>query len=177
MAETNFVHPVPLNVPRTVIESYAEQISRKFGITKFAESNDPLVQLTAQLGGEIHYEDPDDCVRTEDGSIIVHGPNRFEVFISNFTGPLRDRFTLAHELGHYFLHSRQGQTRLKAARRGNSPAEWEANWFAAALLMPCDEVNAFCRENKTVDPALVAANFKVSRSAAEYRIRVLRIEL
>jgi hypothetical protein len=40
--------------------------------------------------------------------------------------PDRDRFTLAHELGHLVLHS----------RRDSAAAEWEANRFASAILMP-----------------------------------------
>lgn len=175
MSQQNHMPPTPIGVPKSVIEKYAETISRQFSLTEFGDEGDPVVRFVAQLGGEIHYEDPDDFVRTEDGSIVVDGPNKFDVYISNFTGPLRDRFTLAHELGHYFLHSQQGKSLLKASRRGNSPAEWEANWFAASLLMPSDDVREFCTIHNTTDATLVAAQFRVSRSAAEYRLKALGI--
>lgn len=50
----------------------------------------------------------------------------------------RDRFTLAHELGHFVLH---GSEEYRYARSGTEiPAyqdpEWQANTFASMLLMP-----------------------------------------
>lgn len=52
----------------------------------------------------------------------------------------RIRFTIAHELGHWFLHPNQSQdflfTEENVARHKASPMEAEANAFAGALLMP-----------------------------------------
>lgn len=56
----------------------------------------------------------------------------------------RYRFTLAHELGHWQLHRReQGQARRQAGRpaficRSSSRerVEWQADYFAACLLLP-----------------------------------------
>ena len=49
----------------------------------------------------------------------------------------RDRFTLAHEVGHYFLHD-DGLTYARSTT--DIPAfcnpEWQANTFASALLIP-----------------------------------------
>ena len=73
------------------------------------------------------------------GAIYVHGRGDFDIVLPQFTSPLRDRFTIGHELGHYFLHSRQGERPLVAYRQGSGRLEWEANWFAAGLLMPKDE--------------------------------------
>lgn len=64
--------------------------------------------------------------------------------------PARRRFTIAHELGHWFLHQRE-QTSLfcrhgqvedePAAERPPLPRiEEEANQFAATLLMPAEMV-------------------------------------
>ena len=58
--------------------------------------------------------------------------------------PNRRRFTIAHELGHLFLHSSKTvnyETSLLMFRDGRStdgsdPKEREANRFAAELLMP-----------------------------------------
>ena len=48
----------------------------------------------------------------------------------------RDRFTLCHELGHYILH----QPENISYARGDIPVyqnpEWQANTFAAELLIP-----------------------------------------
>jgi Zn-dependent peptidase ImmA (M78 family) len=61
----------------------------------------------------------------------------------------RQRFTLAHELGHFFLHEGQGyqevhvdraqftvKMRDDASSKGEDGEEIEANFFAAELLMP-----------------------------------------
>jgi Zn-dependent peptidase ImmA (M78 family) len=57
----------------------------------------------------------------------------------------RQRFTLAHELGHYLLHNVEGvhvdqafnvKLRSGLSRQGTDIDEMEANLFAAELLMP-----------------------------------------
>lgn len=56
------------------------------------------------------------------------------------TSPTRQRFSIAHELGHWVMHSKVNQGYLCTAKDlqdyGRSPEEAEANWFAATLLMP-----------------------------------------
>lgn len=50
----------------------------------------------------------------------------------------RDRFTLAHEFGHYLMHRHQAYS--FARQQSDIPAyqdpEWQANTFASMLLMP-----------------------------------------
>ncbi|MEQ1933606.1 MAG: ImmA/IrrE family metallo-endopeptidase [Fimbriimonadaceae bacterium] len=59
---------------------------------------------------------------------------------SEISHPGRLRFTIAHELGHWFLHPTQTQdfllTEENVARHKASPMEAEANAFAGTLLMP-----------------------------------------
>ena len=61
---------------------------------------------------------------------------RCDVYERAVQGNPRDRFTLCHELGHYFLH----QPESINYARGKIPAycdpEWQANTFAAELLAP-----------------------------------------
>lgn len=69
----------------------------------------------------------------------------------------RQRFTVAHEIGHLLLHSfpsihvdkagygsGYGQLKLRGpmSAAGVDPEEVEANFFAAELLMPCSMVEA-----------------------------------
>jgi hypothetical protein len=173
MSTTNYQTPRAVGAARAAIEEYAEGLANEYKLTEFNDDkSDPLVDFVALLGGTISYDDPDDIRRNEDGSIVVDGPCKFSIFLSHYTGVLRDRFTIAHELGHYFLHSSQGETLLKATRKGDGNHEWEANWFAASLLMPKGQVKRFCEANGA-NPSLVAARFKVSALAAEYRLKNL----
>ena len=89
-----------------------------FDIRSFAED---------KLGAEIKYVNLDEWEDSQDASIFVEGPRRFKILISNFTGILRDRFSIAHEIGHYVLHSDHGEKNIYAARLDSNLVEWQAN--------------------------------------------------
>lgn len=74
----------------------------------------------------------------------------------------RDRFTLAHELGHFILHRSQ---EYKFARVDHhvptyQDPEWQANTFASMLLMPRHLIRG-------MDLTEVAEKCATSRQAAE----------
>lgn len=115
-------------------------------------------------------------VRPEDGGAI--GVNETHVLT-------RQRFTLAHEIGHFVLHRGSNSVFVDAApvfyrKEGTGTdlvvqQEREANRFAAALLMPeelvRERVNA--RQLDPFDEAGVkklAAEFGVSPQAMTYRL-------
>lgn len=136
---------------------------------------DPIV---SKLGGVIRIQDILDFNAISSGSIRVQGMNRFEIFLASHTGPTRDRFTIAHELGHYFLHyvypNQTGRPvqHLEAQRYGTGRVEWEANWFAAGFLMPA---NLFREYFRTLGGSItmIANEFVVSAEAARIRCQVL----
>lgn len=100
----------------------------------------------------------------------------------------RARFTLAHECGHVVLHTDQWLYKLATAARTIdlttvkpflSP-EWQANKFAAVLLMPEQTFwPAYCANKEelagfeSVVVQELADMFKVSRQATEKRILFL----
>jgi len=158
----------PTNVSKDKVEEYSRSVADAFS---FKVGDDPVV-LIDRLGGRISYQNLDDWI-AEGGSIFVHKTNDFDVLLPRYTHPLRDRFTIAHELGHYFLHSGQGETPIIAHREGSTRIEWEANWFAAALLMPKAEfASEFQRLN---DVGRIARQFGVSKAAAEVRKNALAL--
>ena len=94
----------------------------------------------------------------------------------------RQQFSIAHELGHLLLHklSKKNSREVYYRKTGNnSRLEWEANEFAAALLMPRDEFINFCVNNAdtfgNVDLNALAKNFGVSKQAARVRGSVLKL--
>ena len=135
---------------------------------------DRIESFVAGLGGTLTYLRALDSLEAEDGSLFVRGKRDFEIKVSAFTGPERDRFTIAHELGHYVLHSECGKKKIKAERFGSSPVEWEANWFAAAFLMPEADFRQVC-EKYGYDEVRVASRYLVSPKAAKVRMESLRI--
>ena len=81
----------------------------------------------------------------------------------------RDRFTASHEIGHWALHSRCALARSHAATlRPFENSEWQANLFAAEILMPVN----FIYEDDT--PQDLVNRFRVSLQAAELRLRNLQ---
>lgn len=71
------------------------------------------------------------------------------VYVAACDGDGFSRFTLAHELGHVFLHSRQPVllSRSYVQQRNHKAfedSEWQANQFAAELLMDMRVVRASC---------------------------------
>ena len=95
---------------------------------------------------------------------------RNDVHLGACDGVGRDRFTAAHELGHYLLH-RDVPLKYHRAVSGGLKAyvdsEWQANEFAAALLMPAEGV-ASCQSLEEV-----CVKFGVSTQAAQTQIRKL----
>ena len=93
----------------------------------------------------------------------------------------RRQFSIAHELGHFLLHilnKDDTPQNVYYRRNGNSSAiEWEANEFAASLLMPRDEFRNFCMDNVDIDGKVdlskIANFFGVSKQAARVRGSVL----
>ena len=118
------------------------------------------------MKGSVHCFNLSDYLNIN-GSIFVHQKNSFDIVLPIFTSPIRDRFTIAHEIGHYFLHSLAGEHKICANREGSNLVEWEANWFAASFLMPKYLID----EKKSIDENMIAEAFGVSRDAARYRLR------
>lgn len=114
----------------------------------------------------------------------------FNISINNSHSDTRQHFTLAHELGHYFLHKdiirKEGiivDTEFfdgnRALFRQNEPQnishEIEANCFAAALIMPSELVEKAWKELGRVEEC--ARVFNVSVSAMSIRLERLKILL
>ena len=146
------------------IAAMASQIREKY----FSSENpmDGLLNIIGKNHGtlEVSFGVPEETLKIrEDGSFVITIPAN--------NSPLRDVFTVAHELGHYFLHS----DRISPAsfnRSGTNQKETEANWFAAELLMPTHLFRK-ASEELQYDPQRVAARFGVSGAAARVRMTVL----
>jgi hypothetical protein len=92
--------------------------------------------------------------------------------------PGRVRFTVAHELGHWYLHAEnaEGENFQRFCRgpdlRAQGQQEGEANRFAASLLMP-EELLGEHAASAYFNVALLAKRFDVSLSAMQLRLRTL----
>ena len=89
----------------------------------------------------------------------------------------RKVFTIAHELGHYYLHTHKSseifyRQDLDSLVDGDEKdQEQEANWFAASLLMPKTILIRFWMLIRDIDE--LAQRFGVSSTACYYRLKNL----
>lgn len=105
------------------------------------------------------------------------------ILVNGKDNALRRRFTIAHELGHYFLHLSDSERQSIAFRdevyHGQKDRkEKEADFFAANLLMPEEKIraamrifDAFSSSGSKYDKIkYISRLFDVSLSAAEVRL-------
>ena len=169
--------PVPTRASKASVYAYAEEAAKKLSYV----SGGSIKGVVSRLGGSIEHSDPFEEDIPE--SILVDAKGDFTIFISSLTSTERDRFTIAHELGHYLLHypkllAADPRAKMKATRWVDASeealvrAEWEANWFAAAFLMPKTEFRAkWVNDGKSK----AAEHFGVSEAAAEIRAKSLEL--
>ena len=86
----------------------------------------------------------------------------------------RQRFTIAHELGHYLLH---GVSSLRIEDSNNyysnmttRQQESQANRFAADVLMDRENIATYMRQNPETSLKEIAEAFKVSNIAMAIRL-------
>jgi transcriptional regulator with XRE-family HTH domain len=115
--------------------------------------------------------------------LVVEQDSQVAILFNTTQAPTRQRFTLAHELGHHLLrHADEFYVDLGGELSPNATGEhpgysWRAeraaNEFAANLLMPSSMVRRAALE--TTDVRALAEHFDVSPAAMGVRINALRI--
>jgi Zn-dependent peptidase ImmA (M78 family) len=172
------------NDPRTRAQDAAQELLNRLGlrtlpvpVEKIAKSLDAVIRfspLDQELSGMIYIKEGVPLI----GVNSLHHPNR-------------QRFTIAHELGHLVLHRDLITSEVHVDKKfpvlmrdsvsatGTDLIEIEANNFAAALLMPkalLDE--ALAKIEFDIEDASpledLAKRFRVSRQTLEYRISNMR---
>lgn len=132
--------------------------------------------VASALGLRVIYEQMDDDM----SGFLEHRPLGWTAGINAFHHPVRQRFTLAHEIAHFVLHrdcKQEFRDQTFARRAGTRDSmESEADKFAARLLMPefavASSVSGGLRNLNEL-----AAAFKVSTLAMRYRLSDLGYSL
>ena len=150
--------PQPIGWTRSEVQQFGANAATSLGY----QPGSDIEAIVEKLGGRLTVSDWDSARNT--GSITVRGPRDF---ISPLSGERRSRFTIAHEIGHYMLHSQLGKAPITVRRDGSGRVEWEANWFAAGFLMPEQEFKA--KQSAGYGDAELAEHFGVSVAAVQVR--------
>jgi Zn-dependent peptidase ImmA (M78 family) len=130
----------------------------------------PVGKICSSLGIEaLHYPMNDD----ESGKIFLKN-NKYFIRVNASHLPARRRFTVAHELGHYYHHKDFLDQESQILERNNysglgfDEKEIEANQFAAELLMP--RVHFIQKYSELKKLHLLAEYFFVSELAIKVRL-------
>ena len=120
------------------IDNKAEELLNNYGF----ENQYPLkiVSLANAMGLKVYYAEFNDSNIV---GAISKKDNPPAIYINYHDNHTRQRFTVAHEIAHFYLHMNNDDVPeiIDMYRGGDySKEEYEANMFAAALLMNADEV-------------------------------------
>lgn len=131
----------------------------------------PLAAIVAAHGLNIFYAD---FSTIPDGNKIAGfiDFDNHRIVVNKDDPPNRQRFTVAHELGHYILHKDyiKDQEKYKVLLRRPlkdreyTPEEKEANCFAAYLLVPSDLLKKYEKYPNAINASL----FAVSEDVIKY---------
>lgn len=133
--------------------------------------------VAEHLGAQVVYDDLEDDV----SGFLLREKGVATIAINQKHHPNRQRFTLAHECGHLFLHAQEGD-RLwldktlffrDESKTGDHFSEIQANQFAAGLLMPEELLKETLGETGLVndmDVVRLAFRFQVSERAMTVRL-------
>jgi Zn-dependent peptidase ImmA (M78 family) len=159
----------------------AQQLLARLGIES---APTPVEKVAKALGAQVRFSPFDDelagMVYVKDGVPIIG--------VNSLHHPNRQRFTIAHELGHLELHREIITSKVHVDKNfpvlmrdpksatGTELLEIQANQFAAELLMPrklIDQVLAGKKFDIDDEGPIeeLAKKFRVSKQALEYRIR------
>jgi Zn-dependent peptidase ImmA (M78 family) len=101
--------------------------------------------------------------------------NKWVIQVNSNHHPNRQRYTIAHELGHFCLHKHLEhifEDHLFFRGGESSPVEWQANDFASTILMPEDTFRDLVRSG-TREVEVLAEKFGVSSLALRIRAKGL----
>jgi Zn-dependent peptidase ImmA (M78 family) len=141
---------------------------------------------------KIRVEDTD---LPSDVSGVLDTRNEAEpiILLNSQQAESRKRFSMAHELGHFFLHHRMGKVHMDKnvffrndiPNKEDQRMEREANVFAAELLMPRQLIQDSFQQKQTEEiyspwdedilPSRLADEFCVSLSAMVIRLQELKL--
>ena len=163
------------------IRRRVEDLLEKHGVTTAPV---PVEKIARSLGARMRFSPLDEELS---GMIYIKGDTPI-IGVNSQHHPNRQRFTIAHEIGHLLLHRAEIIDQVHVDKRfpvlmrdansatGTERMEIEANQFASELLIPsfllAEMLN---KQGFDIDDEKplerLAKKFRVSRQALEFRIR------
>ena len=174
-----------VNVQKDSLEDRATKLLDELGIKGVPV---PIERVAKSLGARLSFSPLDE----ELSGMVFFKEGVPIIGVNSLHHPNRQRFTIAHEIAHLYLHRDQITNAVHVDKQfaelilkrdavsatGTERFEVEANQFAAALLVPRSVLGEQLKstpidiEDETALEQL-AKSFRVSKSTLQYRIRNL----
>ncbi|MBK1809130.1 ImmA/IrrE family metallo-endopeptidase [Clostridium sp. YIM B02505] len=154
-----------------------KEIREQYGLIGTAV--DPLI--IAQENGIKILEKSNLTINGEPVSgAIIKKNNDITIYVNAEDSKVRKRFTVAHEIAHYYLHLDKNKQFVDLKRNNSkAPMELEADEFAGCLLMDTEHVNERYEKAKSIGlsnegiVSVLAGIFVVSDAAMYTRLKNL----
>jgi Zn-dependent peptidase ImmA (M78 family) len=161
------------------VESKAEKILEALNIKTIPV---PVEDIASKLNIKISR-----APSSEFSGMLIRKNGHALIGINDDESTSRQRFTIAHELGHYFLHTKKDTFIEYTEYRDNKKEimrtvpERQANMFAAALLMPRTylekDFKIIAKKGFTEDELeILAEKYQVSEDAMRFRLMNLNLK-
>jgi Zn-dependent peptidase ImmA (M78 family) len=154
------------------IEARAEEVLNRAGVKTLPI---PVEDIAAKYQIRISRA-PHDAF----SGMLIRKDGHALIGVNNSEPHVRQRFTIAHELGHFFLHPKKDafvdyRDNKDGGEVMRTPREREANMFAAALLMPraslIKDFRAMAKKGFTDEElTTLAKRYGVSEEAMRFRL-------
>jgi len=164
---------------RSDVRERASQLLTHYGIVRPPV---PVEQIAVSCGIQIARSAAD----WSESGFLLRDAARTIIGINSRNSPKRQRFTIAHEVGHWLLHEGKPlivdqsvmiNKRDDVSSQAADTEEIEANQFAAELLMPLPFVTAALNQQMSLGVASrdelitgLAREFEVSNDAMGWRL-------
>jgi putative zinc finger/helix-turn-helix YgiT family protein len=178
-------------IAASVVDAYQRQMDRSFEANPAAQGDDWMAVIKRHA---IRTPVDVDAIARDLGIRVLRDPNLgknisgkiqrdpmlggrsgYVMYVNRWQAPVRQRFTVAHEIAHFGLHrDRIGNEMTEdALYRGpfSTPQEREANRFAGEMLIPEEAVReAFKKETRI---SVLAKRFETSEDTMRIRLEQL----
>lgn len=164
----------PLRPRYARIERFVDKLLEEHDVTSPPV---PVDKIARKIGVNLKYGD-----LGEVSGLLVRVEGDATIGVNANHPPVRKRFTIAHELGHFLLHGGISSHydrdykinyRSSESSQATNIEEIEANFFAASLLMPrrfLNYDNAVDSLDNDISVGRLAERYRVSRHALSLRL-------
>lgn len=155
---------------RKDVNQHTAAVLNQFGITCPPV---PVEQIAVSLGIQVVRS----AAEWSESGFLLRDGKQVMIGVNSRNSPKRQRFTIAHELGHWSLHEGKPlivdqsvmiNKRDDVSSQATDQEEIEANKFAARLLMPIDFIAATL---KKLEPGSIGSRDElISKLAREFDV-------